>query len=211
MAKIISVMNQKGGVGKTTVAVNLCGALHTLNAPTMLVDTDPQASAREWSAASDKKSFPVIGIDRGGLEKQLSQFHSDYAYIVMDTPSRLDRQLGEIVALSDIVIVPIGPSAFDYWATCELLCILSQRQKLAPLQAFVVINGADNRSTLHIELQTALHDSPVPVLGGRIGQRTAYRHSAAKGLTVFDSNNDAAKTEMKKIVLETIPEAYNHA
>ncbi|WP_420841044.1 AAA family ATPase [Bathymodiolus platifrons methanotrophic gill symbiont] len=70
-------MNQKGGAGKTTIATNLARALQTINQRVLLVDSDPQGSARDWNAVSDGGLAPVIGLDRQTLAKDIQAVKRD--------------------------------------------------------------------------------------------------------------------------------------
>src|ERR1700675_1577485 len=110
---VIALLNQKGGVGKTTLSVHLAAALAT-GKRVLLVDADPQRSALDWSAQRQaEKMFPVIGLPTKNLYRELAPMSKDYDWIVIDGPPRANDIAKAAIAASDLVIIPVQPSPFD--------------------------------------------------------------------------------------------------
>lgn len=199
---IISILNQKGGVGKTTLAVNIARAL-TLENSTLLVDSDIQGSARDWHAAGKGEILPVIGLDRPTLSKDIKQFVGRYDYIIIDGAGKIETMSVEAIKCSDIVLIPVAPSPYDIWAASDLVEIVKARQSImngTPKAAFVINLNRPN-TTLSKEVEDALQEHGLPVFTARISLRTVFAKSAAQGLGVVDFGGEAA-SEIYRLIEE---------
>ncbi|MEG7523602.1 MAG: AAA family ATPase, partial [Chromatiales bacterium] len=102
---IISVLNQKGGAGKTTLATSLARALQLAGKSVLLVDADPQGSARDWAAANESPSVPVVGLDRAKLLKNdIRTISSPYDLVVIDGAPQLQEMAAAAISSSDIIL-----------------------------------------------------------------------------------------------------------
>ena len=111
---IIAILNQKGGVGKTTLSVNLAAALALSGARTLLVDADPQASALDWQAARKGESlFPVVGIAKPTLHKDVPGLAGGYEHIVIDGPPRANDLAKSAIMAAELIVIPVQPSPYD--------------------------------------------------------------------------------------------------
>ncbi|EHT97924.1 ParA family chromosome partitioning protein [Pantoea stewartii subsp. stewartii DC283] len=120
---IISVLNQKGGVGKTTLSVNIAARLAADGARVLLLDADPQGSALDWAAAREGESvFPVLGLPRATLHKDIGKFTQDYNHIVIDGPPRVTDLARSAIMAADLV----QPSPYDVWAAQEVVNLISE-------------------------------------------------------------------------------------
>ena len=126
--KVISVLNQKGGSGKTTIATHLARAIQLKGFSVLLVDSDPQGSSRDWAAVNPENPVPVVGIDRPTIERDLKRI-ADKDYVIIDgAPQAADLAISAIKA-SDIIIIPVQPSPYDIWATSDLVGVVSENGK----------------------------------------------------------------------------------
>jgi chromosome partitioning protein len=194
--KVIAVLNQKGGSGKTTIATNLARAFQIEGLSVVLVDSDPQGSARDWSAARENQPLSVIGIDRPTIERDLKSLaKTDYA-IIDGAPQAADLAISAIKA-SNFILIPVQPSPYDIWATAALVDLVKQRIEMTDgkLQAAFVVSRAISGTNLSNEIADTLAGYELPVLNTRITQRVIYPGTAVSGLTAFDSdpNGEAAK------------------
>ena len=197
MPRVIAVLNPKGGSGKTTIAIHLARALHLRGERTLLVDSDVQGSARDWSAAGQETDGPpVIGLDRPTLDKELQAVGRDYAWVVIDGASKYEQMIASGIKAADLILIPIQPSPLDLWACAPLVEVIQTRQQITdgrPTAAFVVTR-AKKSTVLARDVRRAVEGYNFPLLPGAIHDRTAFARALAEGSTVLDyeANGEAA-------------------
>lgn len=200
-SKVLAVLNQKGGSGKTTIAVNLAHAFQRLGNDVLLVDADPQGTARDWSDSSEEGVCPVIGIDRESLARDLPAVAKPYDWVVIDGPPQLAGISAAAVRVADVVLIPVQPSPYDIWSCADLVDILDARRTVTdglPHAAFVVSRAITN-TKLSNQVSEALEAYGLPVLASRTTQRVAYPTTAADGQTVFSEPSSPAAKEIEAI------------
>lgn len=198
---VIAILNQKGGAGKTTIAVNLAYALQQEGSKVLLVDADPQGSARDWNEANEGAILPVVGLDRETLAKDLDAIKHGYDWIVIDGAPQIARLSAAAVKVADLVLIPCQPSPYDVWAAADLVDILKARQDVTngkPKAAFVISRSIRN-TKLGREVEEALESYGLPILKAMTTQRVAYPTTAAEGQTVFVEREGAAAHEIEAI------------
>lgn len=197
---MISVQNQKGGVGKTTLAIHISHALVLKGFKVLLVDADPQGSARDWAAARDAlPPFPVVGLDRPTIHRDLPALMKDFDHAVIDGPPRVSDLARSAIIAADLVVVPIQPSPYDVWAADEIIKLIQEASVFKEkLKSVFVINRKIVKTAIGRDVVEALEQYPIPVLKTTISQRVAFAESAATGSTVLetDSKGAAAKEVM---------------
>ena len=194
--KVIAVLNQKGGSGKTTIATHLARALQIDGADVLLVDSDPQGSARDWAAVREDQPVTVVGIDRPTIERDLKNIARKDFVVIDGAPQAADLAISAIKA-ADIVLIPVQPSPYDIWAASDLVDLVKQRIEVTDgkLQAAFVVSRAIKGTRIGAEITEALNGYGLPILQARITQRVSYPGTAAAGETVLDTepNGDAAQ------------------
>ena len=203
--KVIAVLNQKGGSGKTTIATHLARGLQLQGHSVLLFDSDQQGSARDWRAVNEDNPVPVIGLDRPTLDKDLKNV-SDKEFVVIDgSPQATNLALSAIKA-ADFVLIPVQPSPYDVWATNDLVDLVQQRIEMTDgkLKAAFVVSRAIQNTNIGKEVAAVLQDYNLPVLDARIVQRVSYPNSASVGKTVFETESakSNAVTEITQLVNE---------
>ncbi len=200
--KVVSILNQKGGSGKTTLATSLARFLRLKDLKVLLIDSDPQGSARDWHAASGGTLLNVIGLDRPTLDKDISSIEHSFDWVVIDGAPQLANMSVAAIKCSDIVLIPVQPSPYDIWASQDLVDIIKERQKITngtPKAGFIISRQINN-TILGREVRDALNGYSIPVFKNGTFQRVAYAKTAAVGLTVLDGDeNSEASKEIKLI------------
>ena len=189
--KVIAVLNQKGGSGKTTIATHLARALQLAGSDVLLVDSDPQGSARDWAAVREDQPLTVVGIDRPTIDRDLKQIARKDFVVIDGAPQAADLAVSAIKA-ADFVLIPVQPSPYDIWATADLVDLVKQRIEVTDgrLQAAFVVSRAIKGTRIGAEVAEALGGYGLPILEARITQRVSYPGTAAAGMTVMDSEPD---------------------
>ena len=207
--KVIAVLNQKGGSGKTTIATHLARALQLQGSSVLLVDSDKQGSARDWSAVNESNPVTVIGLDRPTLDRDLKNI-SDKDFVVIDgSPQATDLAVSAIKA-ADFVLIPVQPSPYDIWATSDLVDLVKQRIEMTDnrLKSAFVVSRAIKNTKIGSEVSEVLIEYGLPVLNAKIVQRIAYPNSAAIGKTVFETESKTSDAVAEMNALATEVKSY---
>mgnify|MGYP003604292297 FL=1 len=207
--KVIAVLNQKGGSGKTTIATHLARALQLQGSSVLLVDSDKQGSARDWSAVDESNPVTVIGLDRPSLDRDLKNI-SDKDFVVIDgSPQATDLAVSAIKA-ADFVLIPVQPSPYDIWATSDLVDLVKQRIEMTDnrLKSAFVVSRAIKNTKIGGEVSAVQIEYGLPVLNARIVQRIAYPNSAAIGKTVFETESKSSDAVAEMNALATEVKSY---
>jgi chromosome partitioning protein len=193
---IIGVLNQKGGVGKTTIAVNLAAVYVKAGQRVLLVDADPQGSSLAWSSAREGKPlFTVVGMPKPTLHKDMPSIASDYDVVIIDGSPRVSELGRAAIMASDMVVIPVQPSPYDVWASADTVKLIKEAQQFkANLQAVFVINRKIVNTAIGRDVTKALANFDLPVCDRALSQRVIYAESAARGLAVIEAEPNSAAT-----------------
>jgi chromosome partitioning protein len=193
--QVIAIANTKGGVGKSTLAGNLTGALATQTGRrVLLVDADPQASVTKWfDLATEDLPFDRTQLTTARvLHQQLPRLRQQYDLIIVDCPPMQSDVTAAAVTQADLGLVPVLPSPLDVLAYSELVPLLRQAQGVnTSLALRFVINQLAPRTMLAREVQETLADADIPVLPTYIHDRQVYRRVVAQGGTVLTESGPA--------------------
>lgn len=206
MALVIAVAGQKGGTGKSTVAVNLAAHWHERGLRVLLVDADPQGTSATWADVAAEHGHPAPPCVRVGdsLRRDLPKLAEAFDVVVLDAPGRAAgaRQVGALL-VADVVMLPCGPSAPDAWGLAASVDAVREVQELRPdLLARILLNRAD-RTAMTRSAQDALAAVGLPVLTRSLGARVAFAEAlaAGRGVTGYAAGSVAAH-ELRQLAAE---------
>ena len=203
---IVGLCNQKGGVGKTSIAVNLAAVFATAGSRVLLVDADPQGSALAWSAAREPAPlFPVVGMPKPTLHRDLPEIARDYDVVVIDGAPRVNELGRAAIMASDLIVVPVQPSPYDVWATQDVVGLIREAQVFKEqLRAVFVINRKIVNTAIGRDVGTALAEFGFPIAEVALCQRVIYAESAAQGLAGIEAAPTSEAAREITLFAETI-------
>jgi chromosome partitioning protein len=209
-AEIIAVTQQKGGVGKSTIAMHLGAAFHEKGKRVLVVDADGQNTLVHWASASGDEEagipFPVVNLSEAGgqIHREIKKFIGDYDIIVVDCPPSITEKVSGVVLLAaSIAVVPTSSSPADYWSSVGLVKLIQVMNE--DLRAVFLLNKTEEKRMLTRELKRALEELGFPLLRTQIPTREAYKQAMALGQTVLQMNDRGARlaaTEVRAVADE---------
>lgn len=214
-AKIIILANQKGGAGKTNVAVHLAGSFVRHQHKTLLIDADPQGTATKWVSQAQEGTphkIRVMGLAMAGqkIAQEVKQYIDDYDVIIADCPPAVDSPIPQVMLMiADLALVPIIPNPGDLWAATDILEMAERIQGPNPeLQIRIVAsNVRPNLSMTKVALTNMATMHPnAPLMKARLHQRAGYVESMLAGDSIhyFGSSAKAAIAEVEALYEEVI-------
>lgn len=208
--KVVGILHGKGGVGKSTIAVNLARTLQLRGLSVVIIDCDAQGTAQSWKASrDDSEELPaVFGVEKASaLEADVRRLSDSFDVAIIDGGAHLDKIHAAIIKTSDLALVPVQPSPTDIWPTEQLVDLITRRQEVTggPDAAFV-ISRRKVGSKLGDTVQDVLSRFKLPVWEGTC-DRVSYAEAMGKGRSVVEMSDNKAAKEIKTLtdqVLNTL-------
>jgi chromosome partitioning protein len=211
----IGITNLKGGVGKTTLSINLAVCFAHMGYKVCIVDTDTNQNSSGWYGSRDSgPEILVVGTtDPKALNKAVEKLHNEYEIVIMDGTPNLSEMNTRVMMASDLLIIPTRPGAHDFRAMNEFITRFNQVKELREnIAAYFLINEYDERINLHRTIRKSLQEGyyDIPVLETVLKSRTAYGEASLMGTGVFEHTDSKAKAEMILLTTEILKLAEEH-
>lgn len=212
----IGITNLKGGVGKTTLSINLSVCFAHMGYKVCIVDTDANKNSVQWNEARDEGLPEVMVVEvtePKNLSKTVQMLNNQYDIIIMDGTPHMGEMNTRVMMTSDLLIIPIRPGPNDFRAMSDFMDRINQVKEVkGELAAYFLINEYDERKTAHKTVKGALQENfELPILETLIKSRTVYGEATLMGNGVFEHDDDKAKVEIASLTKELLELAEKHS
>ncbi|WP_108484270.1 ParA family partition ATPase [Oceaniglobus ichthyenteri] len=201
--KVITVAQQKGGAGKTTIAANLAVGMTRAGHRVALLDTDPQGSLGRWfmtRRADGLDDMEFSTASAWGVGYECEKLKKSCDFVILDTPPKVDADLRPALKISDLVLVPVASSQVDVWAVESVLDLVSREKR----DALVVLNRFKAGTRVGHDVTAAVRGMDVPLAETTLGNRVVYAETLGLGRGVQEHAKSAATDEMERLVAEIL-------
>ena len=206
LSKVITISQQKGGTGKTTLAVHLAMAfIKYHNLKVAIIDTDPQGSLGKWFMIRSEKNISNENLtfktaSLWGAQYESKTLKNDHDIVVIDTPPKIESDARPAIEAADLVIIPMAASHVDFWATGAIVEIAKKANK----KILVQINRSSQRSKLINKTNEFIKSLDLSSTKTIIGNRQIYTSAMGEGETAVEKQKKGAAVEEIKNLSEQI-------
>ena len=203
--KVITVAQQKGGSGKTTLAVNIAVECARRGMRVAVLDTDPQGSLGRWfmtrrEGKGDEAGLEFSTSSAWGVSYECEKLKKLADLVIVDTPPKVDADLRPAMRESDLVLVPVATSHVDLWATEGVLDLAGREGK----RAWIVMNRMRMGTRLADDVARAAGDLTAGVMKAQLANRVVYAETLGLGMGVVEANHAAARKEVRTLTDEVL-------
>lgn len=200
--KVIAFLNGKGGVGKTTLAINVAWCLSKLGFNVAVIDTDPQGSVVNWANESCPFTIYQATTDREvyNIKKITSRYK--YDYVIIDGAAAISAISAAAVMVSDVVLIPVTASPLDFAASGAILDVIDARAALTPVTARFVVTKRVTNASMNKTLKEGIEATGFTALRSATAHRQSYVKCLIDGGSIFTGSDNQAKGEIEILTQE---------
>ena len=201
---ILAFLNQKGGVGKSTLSTNAADYLHRHGAKVLLIDADPQGTTTTWAALRDELPFPVMQLTRKNMAKEILAHASNYDHLVIDGPPRAEMLSRAVIIASDLVVLPIEASGASDWASkTTIQQVVEAQQFKETLKSVFLVSRIIPNTVISRSIRDHVAEHGIPLLTATIANRVPFAEALTMGHSIFEwAPNSRAANEFSTVMQE---------
>lgn len=198
---IVGFVNQKGGVGKTTSAINIAASLKRRNKKVLFIDADPQGSAMQWHAVENNNAFEILHYPEPILKIEIQELKKNYDHIIIDAPPAIGGITESIMAITNLAIIPLSPSPLDTWSCKATLEMIEELQPERPeMEVRLLINRKIQGTRVGRGARESVEGFNAEVLDAELCQRVAFIDAMTFGVSVMQyAPNSKAALEIEQL------------
>ena len=206
---ILSFLNQKGGVGKSTLSTNAADYFHRRGYNPLLIDADPQGTTNDWAARRADLPFPVMQLARDNMAREILTHAANYDYVVIDGPPRAEAISRAVIIASDLVVMPIEASGASDWASqTTIRQIQEARQYKETLLSVFLVSRIIPNTVISRSIRNHVSDYGIPLLTATVANRVPYAEALTMGQTIFEWAGRSTAAHEFSTVMEEIGAFY---
>ena len=206
---ILAFLNQKGGVGKSTLSTNAADYFHRRGDKPLLIDADPQGTTNDWAARRDDLPFPVMQLARDNMASEILNHAANYDHVVIDGPPRAEALSRAVIIASDLIVIPIEASGASDWASQTTICQIREAREYKDnlLSVFLVSRIIPN-TVISRSIRDHVADYGIPLIKATVANRVPYAEALTMGKTIFEWAGHSKAAHEFSTVMEEIGAFY---
>ena len=205
-------VNQKGGVGKSTLSQNVADCLSRLGQKVLLIDADKQGTSSDWASLRSDNRFTVVSMARENMALDAIKIAADYDFTLIDGPPHADTISRSCIVASDLVVVPIEPGGASRWSSNLTVRQLQEAQALKPtLKCGFVVSRKIGNTVIGRDIRAMASEAGIPIMNTEVEQRVSFAESMTMGKTIFEwSARSTAAREIDHLTDEILSHAQEN-